>query len=74
MVVSEVAMAMVLLVGAGLMINSLLRMLLPSPGFDPTNVLAMTVNFAAAGGKYLEKTPGNPSERISPRSPPITSN
>lgn len=65
MVVSEVAMAMVLLVGAGLMINSLLRMLLPSPGFDPTNVLTMTVNFAATGGKYLEKTPGNPVERIS---------
>jgi len=67
LVVSEVAMAMVLLVGAGLMINSLLRMLLPSPGFDPTNVLAMTVNFAATGGKYLEKTPGNPLERISPK-------
>jgi predicted permease len=67
LVVAEVAMAMVLLVGAGLMINSLLRVLLPSPGFDPTNVLTMTVLFPATGGKYLEKSPGTPLERISPK-------
>jgi putative ABC transport system permease protein len=67
LVVAEVALAMVLLVGAGLMINSLLRMLLPSPGFDPANVLTMTVLFPATGGKYLEKSPGNPMERISPK-------
>jgi predicted permease len=67
LVISEVALAMVLLVGAGLMINSLLRMLLPSPGFDPTNVLTMTVQFPGTGGKYLEKSPGKPMERISPK-------
>ncbi len=67
LVISEVALAMVLLVGAGLMINSLLRILLPSPGFDPTNVLTMTVLFPATGGKYLEKSPGKPMERISPK-------
>lgn len=67
LVVSEVALAMVLLVGAGLMINSLMRMVLVSPGFDPANVLTMTVNFPATGGKYMEKTPGKLSERISPR-------
>jgi predicted permease len=66
-VVAEVALAMVLLVGAGLMINSLLRMLLPSPGFDPANVLTMTVLFPSTGGKYLEKSSGNPMERISPK-------
>ncbi|MGB7729660.1 MAG: ABC transporter permease [Candidatus Acidiferrum sp.] len=67
LVVAEVALAMVLLVGAGLMINSLLRMLLPSPGFDPANVLTMTVLFPSKGGKYLEKSPGSPMERISPK-------
>jgi putative ABC transport system permease protein len=67
LVVAEVALAMVLLVGAGLMINSLLRMLLPSPGFDPANVLTMTVLFPSTGGKYLEKIPGKPMERISPK-------
>jgi putative ABC transport system permease protein len=67
LVVAEVALAMVLLVGAGLMINSELRMLLPSPGFDPANVLTMKVLFPATGGKYLEKSPGKPMERISPK-------
>jgi ABC-type antimicrobial peptide transport system permease subunit len=67
LVVAEVALAMVLLVGAGLMINSLLRMLLPSPGFDPANVLTMTVLFPPTGGKYLERSPGKPMERISPK-------
>jgi predicted permease len=67
LVVAEVALAMVLLVGAGLMINSELRMLLPSPGFDPENVLTMTVLFPDTGGKYVEKSPGKLMERISPK-------
>ncbi|HLZ52558.1 MAG TPA: ABC transporter permease [Candidatus Acidoferrum sp.] len=67
LVVAEVALAMVLLVGAGLMINSELRILLPSPGFDPANVLTMKVLFPGTGGKYVEKTPGKPMERISPK-------
>jgi putative ABC transport system permease protein len=49
------------------MINSLLRKLLPSPGFDPTNVLTMTLQFPGTGGKYMEKSPGKPMERISPK-------
>ncbi|HKW56603.1 MAG TPA: ABC transporter permease [Candidatus Acidoferrum sp.] len=67
LVISEVALAMVLMVGAGLQLNSLLRVLVPSPGFDPANVLTMTVNFPATGGKYRQKSPGQPSERISPK-------
>ncbi|HYL61052.1 MAG TPA: ABC transporter permease [Candidatus Methylomirabilis sp.] len=67
LVISEVALAMVLLVGAGLMINSLLRMLLPSPGFDATNVLTMAVNLPATEVKYDEKIPGKDMARISPK-------
>jgi predicted permease len=67
LVISEVALAMVLLVGAGLMINSLLRMLLPSPGFDAANVLTMAVNFPETEGKYLEKIPGKDMDRVSPK-------
>jgi putative ABC transport system permease protein len=66
LVISEIALAMVLLVGAGLMINSLLRMLLPSPGFDPANVLTMAVNFPETEGKYLEKVPGTDITKVSP--------
>jgi predicted permease len=67
LVISEVALAMVLLVGSGLMINSLMRMLLPSPGFDPANLLTMAVNFPGTEGKYLEKIPGKDATKISPK-------
>lgn len=67
LVISEIALAMVLLVGAGSMINSLLRVLLPSPGFDPANVLTMAVNFPGNEGKYVEKIPGKDMERVSPK-------
>jgi putative ABC transport system permease protein len=67
LVISEIALAVVLLVGAGLMINSLLRVLLPSPGFDAANVLTMAVNLPGNEGKYVEKIPGKDMERISPK-------
>jgi predicted permease len=67
LVISEVALAMVLLVGAGLMINSLMRMLLPSPGFDPANLLTMAVNFPWREGKYVEKIPGKDVTKVSPK-------
>jgi predicted permease len=67
LVISEVALAMVLLVGAGLMINSELRMLLPSPGFDPANVLTMAVNLPATEVKYVQKIPGKDMDRVSPK-------
>jgi len=58
LVVTEIALAVVLLVGAGLMMKSLLRLLKVDVGFNPQNVLTMTV--ALPAGKYNE-----PNRRIS---------
>jgi predicted permease len=63
--VAEVALAMVLLVGAGLMINTMLRMHQIDPGFDPKNVTSMSIQLPE-GGKYLARVPGSDLERPLP--------
>ena len=63
--VSEVALAMVLLVGAGLMINTMLRLHRIDPGFDPKNVTTMSIQLPE-GGKYLVRVPGGDMEKPLP--------
>jgi putative ABC transport system permease protein len=50
LVVSEVALSLMLLVGAGLMIRSLWQLSAVNAGFDPHNVLTMTM--VVTGNKY----------------------
>ena len=63
--VSEVALAMVLLVGAGLMINTILHLQRVKPGFDTSNILTMSIKLPE-GGKYLERVPGGDLEKPLP--------
>ncbi len=53
LVAAELALAIVLLTGAGLMLKSYARMNAHAPGFDPEKVVVMKVRLA--GPKYREK-------------------
>jgi hypothetical protein len=75
LVVSEIALAVILLVGAALMIRTFASLRAVNPGFDPHNVL--TLQTSLSGGRYgttakvdnlirqmtprLESLPGEPA-------------
>jgi predicted permease len=63
--VAEVALAMVLLVGAGLMINTIFHLQRVNPGFDANHVLSMDFQLPE-GGKYMERVPGGDMEKTQP--------
>jgi putative ABC transport system permease protein len=63
--ISEVALAMVLLVGAGLMVNTILHLQRVNPGFDYRHVLTMDFQLPE-GGKYLQRVPGGDMEKTLP--------
>ncbi|MCX5644853.1 MAG: ABC transporter permease [Phycisphaerae bacterium] len=52
LVVLEVSLAMVLLAGAGLMIQSVVYLLRSNPGFDPTNLIIVQISPAFDSKKY----------------------
>ena len=64
--VCEVALAFVLLVGAGLMINSVLRLQAVDVGYDPENLLTGRVQLGSS--KYVEVLGGN-MKRVTPQAP-----
>lgn len=57
LVVAEIAVALVLLVGAGLLFRSLQQLFAISPGFDASNVLSMQVQLA--GRRFVDSDATN---------------
>ena len=52
LVISEVALSLVLLAGAGLLVRSFVRLLEVNPGFRPERIMTFALNFS--GPKYMD--------------------
>src|SRR5207253_533893 len=52
LVIAQMSLAIVLLVGAGLLVRSLQRLIAVDPGFDPANISAVTITLSRA--TYLD--------------------
>ncbi|UCF38460.1 MAG: ABC transporter permease [Acidobacteriota bacterium] len=57
LIVSEISLALALLVGAGLMVNSFLRLQIVDPGYDPSNLLEARIFLQ--GPQYWEFIEGD---------------
>src|SRR5215216_1335848 len=66
LVISEVALTLVLLVGAGLLVKSFWRLSQVDPGFDPQNVLAMqiSINVRPDEGPRVDNFLGQLRQRV----------
>ena len=65
LVVAEAALALVLLVGAGLMLNSFVRLVRVDPGFQSDQLL--TIGFDLEHAKYLKGVGSQTGHRFTPR-------
>jgi putative ABC transport system permease protein len=65
LVISEIALALVLLIGAGLMINTLLRLQSVVLGFNPENVLTMEIFLSEA--QHVTHIPGGILKKVNRR-------